>query len=113
MVKSMTEPHKRLNRHPKYKTAYRVKNWHEYDQPCATAAISRYGLVKTPLTPGHRLRRESAVPSQFVLTSRLKRAFGDRLRAKREKSQEREASLACELLNRMRGLGQPQSYPVS
>jgi Transposase DDE domain len=28
----MTEPHKRANRHPKYKTAYRVKNWHEYDQ---------------------------------------------------------------------------------
>ena len=28
----MTEPHKRANRHPKYKTAYRVKNWPEYDQ---------------------------------------------------------------------------------
>lgn len=28
----MIEPHKRSHRHPKYKTAYRVKNWHEYDQ---------------------------------------------------------------------------------
>jgi hypothetical protein len=28
----MTEPHKRPNRHPKYKTAYRVKNWRDYDQ---------------------------------------------------------------------------------
>jgi hypothetical protein len=28
----MTEPHKRANRHPKYKTAYRVTNWREYDQ---------------------------------------------------------------------------------
>jgi putative transposase len=28
----MTEPHKRANRHPKDKTAYRVKNWSEYDQ---------------------------------------------------------------------------------
>lgn len=28
----MTEPHKRANRHPTYKTAYRVKNWREYDQ---------------------------------------------------------------------------------
>jgi hypothetical protein len=28
----MTEPHKRPHRHPKYKTAYRVKNWREYDQ---------------------------------------------------------------------------------
>ena len=25
-VKSMTEPHKRANRHPKYKTEYRVNN---------------------------------------------------------------------------------------
>ena len=32
MVKSMTEAHKRSNRHPKYKTAYRVKNWAEYDK---------------------------------------------------------------------------------
>ena len=32
MVKHMTEPHKRFHRHPKYKTADRVKNWHEYDQ---------------------------------------------------------------------------------
>jgi len=28
----MTEAHKRPNRHPKYKTAYRVKNWAEYDK---------------------------------------------------------------------------------
>ena len=32
MVKSMTEAHKQPNRHPKYKTAYRVKNWAEYDK---------------------------------------------------------------------------------
>jgi hypothetical protein len=29
----MTEPPKRPNRHPTDKTAYRVKNWREYDQP--------------------------------------------------------------------------------
>ena len=45
--------------------------------------------------------------------SRFKRTFGGGLRAKREESQEREASLACELLNRMRELGRPLSYPVS
>ena len=28
----MAEPHKRPYRHPQYKTMYRVKNWHEYDQ---------------------------------------------------------------------------------
>ena len=32
MVTRMTEPHKRAHRHPKYKTAYRVKNWRAYDQ---------------------------------------------------------------------------------
>jgi Transposase DDE domain len=31
-VQRMTEPHKRPHRRPTYKTAYRVKNWHEYDQ---------------------------------------------------------------------------------
>lgn len=28
----MTEAHKRPSRHPKYKTAYRVNNWREYEQ---------------------------------------------------------------------------------
>ena len=32
-VQRMTEPHKRPHRHPKYKTASHVHNWHEYDQP--------------------------------------------------------------------------------
>jgi hypothetical protein len=45
--------------------------------------------------------------------SRYKRTFGGRLWAKRDESQEREASLACQLLNRMLELGRPQSYPVS
>ena len=45
--------------------------------------------------------------------ARFKRTFGGRLRAKRDESQEREASLACSLLNRMRQLGRPQSYAVS
>jgi hypothetical protein len=45
--------------------------------------------------------------------SRYKRTFEGRLRAKREDAQEREASLACSLLNRMREFGRPQSSPVS
>ena len=45
--------------------------------------------------------------------ARFKRTFGGGLRAKREESQEREVSLACQLLNRMRELGRPLSYPVS
>jgi hypothetical protein len=45
--------------------------------------------------------------------SRFKRTFGGGLRAKRDESQEREASLTCQLLNRMLELGRPLSYPVS
>ncbi len=45
--------------------------------------------------------------------SRFKQTFGDRLRAKRDEAQEREASLACELLNRMLELGRLLSYPVN
>jgi hypothetical protein len=45
--------------------------------------------------------------------SRFKRVFGDRLRAKRDAAQEREASLACQVLNRMLELGRPLSSPVS
>ena len=44
--------------------------------------------------------------------SRFKRTFGGKLRSKRDESQEREASLACELLNRMQAMGRPLSYPV-
>jgi len=44
--------------------------------------------------------------------SRFKRIFGGGLRAKRDECQEREATLACELLNRMQALGRPQSCPV-
>jgi hypothetical protein len=53
-VKRMTEPHKRANRYPKYETAYRVKNWAEYDKawaitltrsPCATSCVA---ITSTP-----------------------------------------------------------------
>ena len=213
----MTEPHKRPNRHPKYKTAYRVKNWAEYDKALRdrgdiTLWISQEAIgAWTPPQTGKRgaqpvyadvaietalafrllfhlaLRqterflgsvltvmgldlpwepvyaaieehslgaraiippRKDAVLSPTASTAptqrdqhlleiertsrfawkrmsgyyaqshaenafaRFKRTFGCGLRAKREESQEREASLACQLLNRMRELGCPQSYPV-
>jgi hypothetical protein len=44
--------------------------------------------------------------------ARCKRTFGGVLRSKQDASQEREAALACALLNRMLALGRPQSYPV-
>ena len=54
MVMSMTEPQKR-NRHPKYKTPFRVKNWREYKQ-----SLRARGDI-TPSTPGERRSRASAV----------------------------------------------------
>ena len=45
--------------------------------------------------------------------SRYKRAFGGRMRAKRDAAQEREATIACGVLNRMRAMGRPHSYRVS
>jgi hypothetical protein len=44
--------------------------------------------------------------------SRHKRIIGGRLRAKRDEAQEREALVGCSILNRMREMGRPQSYPI-
>jgi len=43
---------------------------------------------------------------------RYKSIFGDRLRARHPESQEAEAIIACNVLNRMTGLGMPESFPV-
>jgi hypothetical protein len=71
-------------------------------------AIERAGRFTWKRTSGYYA--QSHAENAF---SRFKRTFGGGLRAKREASQEREASLACALLNRMRERGRPQSYPVS
>jgi hypothetical protein len=57
--------------------------------------------------------RQKAVLSPTGTTSPCKRTCGDCRRAKQEEFQEREASLACALLNRILELGRPQSSPVS
>ena len=69
--------------------------------------IERIGRFKWKRTSGYY---DQAYAENVF--SRFKRTFGDRLRAKRDEAQEREASLACQLLNRMLELGRPQSYPV-
>jgi hypothetical protein len=70
--------------------------------------IERAGRLQWKRTSGYYA--QSRAENAF---SRFKRTFGGGLRAKRDVSQEREASLACALLNRMLELGRPQSYPVS
>jgi hypothetical protein len=71
-------------------------------------AIERVGRFQWKRTSGYydQSRAENAF-------ARFKKTFGGRLRAKRDEYQEREASLACSLLNRMWELGRPQSYRVS
>ncbi|MDH3599718.1 MAG: IS5 family transposase [Candidatus Tectomicrobia bacterium] len=70
--------------------------------------IERAGRFAWKRTSGYYA--QSRAENAFA---RFKRTFGGGLRAKRDESQEREASLACQLLSRMFELGRPQSYPVS
>ncbi len=71
-------------------------------------AIERSGRFQWKRTSGYY--DQSWAENAFA---RCKKTFGGRLRAKRDKAQEREASLACQLLNRMLDMGGPLSYPVS
>ena len=43
---------------------------------------------------------------------RYKSIIGDRLRARHPKSQEAEAAIACNILNRMTELGRPESFAI-
>ena len=70
--------------------------------------IERSDRLKWKRTSGYYA--QSHAENAFA---RFKRTFGDHLRAKRDEAQEREASLACQLLNRMLEFGRPLSYPVS
>ena len=71
-------------------------------------AIERVGRFQSKRTAGYD--DQSRAEHTFA---RFKKPFGGRLRAKRDEAQEREASLGCQLLNRMWELGRPQSYAVS
>jgi hypothetical protein len=71
-------------------------------------AIGKVGRFQWKRTLGYYA--QSHAENAF---SRYKRTFGGVLRAKRDEAQEREASIACGVLNRMRDLGRPQSSPVS
>ena len=71
------------------------------------AVIQRKGLPDRQRVSGYYL--QSYAESAF---SRYKRIIGGRLRAKNDEAQSREAAIACAILNRMREMGQPVSYPV-
>ena len=60
-------------------------------------------------------RKESGYHHQARVENtffRYKSIIGDRLRARRPKSQEAEALIACNILNRMTELGRPESFTI-
>jgi IS5 family transposase len=60
-------------------------------------------------------RKESAYHQQARVENtffRYKSIIGDRLRARHPKSQEAEALIACNILNRMTELGRPESFAI-
>ena len=67
-----------------------------------SASIERDGILAWKRTSGYYA--QSHAENAFT---RYKRTFGGHMRAKLDESQEREAAIACELLNRMRALGRP------
>ena len=54
--------------------------------------------------------RQARVENTFF---RYKSTIGDRLRARHPKSQEAEAIIACNILNRMITLGKPESLAIA
>ncbi len=62
-----------------------------------------------------RWKKESGYHQQARVENtffRYKSIIGDRLRARRPKSQKAEALMACNILNRMITLGRPESYAI-
>jgi IS5 family transposase len=64
----------------------------------------------------HRWKKESGYHRQARVENtffRYKSIVGDRLRARHPKSQEVEAIIACNILNRMIAIGRPESFAVA
>jgi hypothetical protein len=70
-------------------------------------AINKAGRFKWKRESGYYLQSHAE-----NTVSRYKRIIRGKLRAKRDEAQEREALIACSILNLMREIGWPQSYPV-
>ena len=71
------------------------------------AAIQSKGRFKWKRESGYYL--QSHAENEIF---RYKTVFGGHLRSKRQEAQGRETALGCALLNRMREMGRPRSYPV-
>ena len=98
--------------------------WASRPQDSCTNAVSRHGprsaardrTITSVKTLGRRrwkkasrYHRQARVENAFF---RYKSIMGGRLRARHSKAQKIEASIACNILNRMTELGRPASFAI-
>jgi len=119
--------------HPKYKTKYRVANWAEDDRAWsvggsssgAPTSQSRRRRIRSPtrdrtinrvrIVGRRRWKKGSGYHQQARVEDgffSFKSIIGDRLRDRHPRAQRTEALIACNILNRMTGLGRPASYSI-
>ena len=119
----MPDPHKRAYRHPKYKTTYRVNNWHEYDHALRDrgdvtlwinqAAIYAWRALKTGTRGAQPVYADIAIETALTLRLLFRLPLRQTEGFLGAVLSLMDLTLACQLLNRMRELGRPQSYPIS
>ena len=68
----MFEPHKVAYRHPKYKTAYRVKNWPEYEKSLRNRGDITIWFSQDAIEAWTPRRMESGAVNRFIQTLPLK-----------------------------------------
>jgi IS5 family transposase len=90
---------------PPRKTATRSKRSSARDR--TVRRVRKVGRRQWKKESGYH--RQAGVENTFF---RYKSIIGDRLRARHPKSQEAEAVIACNILNRMTELGRPESFAI-
>jgi IS5 family transposase len=90
---------------PPRKTATRSKRPSARDR--AVRRVSKVGRQQWKKESGYH--QQARVENTFF---RYKSIIGDRLRARHPRSQEAEAVIACNILNRMAALGPPESFAI-
>ena len=94
---------------PPIKTATRSRR--RSPLPCARDRT----IMRVKEIGRHRWKKESGYQRQARVENtffRYKTIIGDRLRARHPQSQETEAIIACNILNRMIAIGRPESFAI-
>ena len=90
---------------PPRKTATRSKQSSARDR--TVKRLKKVGRCQWKKESGYH--QQARVENTFF---RYKSIIGDRLRARHPKSQEAEAVIACNILNRMAEIGRPESFAI-